>query len=84
MVFHTRLLQSSKKDIAFRSCLLECQSLFQSKGQHQPKTPRLDVFSMHCVSIVLDMVQRSQYLQDFHDLCLLMGKKNTVCFLLES
>ena len=41
---------------------------------------------MHCVSTVLDVVQRCQYVQDLHDLLSLgsMGKKNTVCLLLES
>ena len=44
---------------------------FESQDQYQPKKPRLDVFSMHCASIVLDVVQRSQYVQDLDDLCLL-------------
>ena len=44
---------------------------FESQDQYQPKIPRLDAFSMHCASIVLDVVQRSQYVQDLDDLCLL-------------
>ena len=41
---------------------------------------------MHCACIALDVVKRSQYVQDLHDLCLLdqKAKKNTVCLLLES
>ena len=59
---------------------------FESQDPYQPKIPRLDVSSTHCASIVLDVVQRSQYVQDLHDLLSLgsMGKKNTVCLLLES
>ena len=45
---------------------------FESQDQYQPKIPRLDVSSMHCASIVLDVVQRSQHVQDLHDLCLLL------------
>ena len=41
--------------------------LFESKDQYQPKIPRLDVSSKHCASIVLDVVQKSQYVQDLHD-----------------
>ena len=60
--------------------------LSESQDQYQPKIPRLDVSSMHCARTSLDVVQRSQYVQDLHDLCLLgsMGKQNTVCLLLES
>ena len=41
---------------------------------------------MHCARISLDVVQRSQYVQDLHDFLSLgsMGKKNTACLLLES
>ena len=41
---------------------------------------------MHCARIVLDVVQRSQYVQDLCDFRLLdqVGKKNTVCLLLRS
>ena len=41
---------------------------------------------MHCARIALGVVQSSQYVKDFHDLLSLgsMGKKNTVCLLLES
>ena len=45
--------------------------LSESQDQYQPKIPRLDVSSVHFASIVLDVVQRSQYVQDLHDLCLL-------------
>ena len=40
---------------------------------------------MHCARISLDVALRSQYVQDLHDLLSLgsMGKKNTVCLLLE-
>ena len=59
--------------------------LFQSQDQYQPKIPRLDVSSKHCASIVLDVVQRSQCVQDLDFLSLgSIGKKNTVCLLLES
>ena len=52
--------------------------------QYQPKIPRLDASSMHCARIALDVVQRSQSLQDLEDLSLgSMGKKNTVSLLLE-
>ena len=44
---------------------------FESQDQYQPKIPRLDVSSAYCASIVLDVVQRSQYVQDLDDLCLL-------------
>ena len=59
---------------------------FESRDQYQPKIPRLDVSSRHCASIVLDVVQRSQYVQDLDVLLSLgsTGKKNTVCLLLES
>ena len=43
----------------------------QSQDQYQPKIPRLDVSSMHCARISLDVVHRSQKVQDLHDLCLL-------------
>ena len=43
--------------------------LFESQDQYQPK-PRLDVSFKHCASIVLDVVQRSQYVQDLDALCL--------------
>ena len=43
---------------------------FESKDQYQPNIPRLDVSSMHCASIVLDVVQRSQYVQDLDAFCL--------------
>ena len=40
---------------------------------------------MHCARILLDVVQRSQYVQDLYDLSLgSIGKKNTVCLLLKS
>ena len=45
--------------------------LSESQDQYQPNIPGLDASSMHCASIVLDVVQRSQYVQDLHDLCLL-------------
>ena len=44
----------------------------------RPNILRLDVSSMRYAGVVLDVVQRSQYVQDLHDLGLL-GKKNTVC-----
>ena len=43
--------------------------LLWSQDQYQPRIPRLDASSMHCASIALDVVQRSQYilgLCDFH------------------
>ena len=43
--------------------------LFESQDQYQPKIRRLDVSSKHCASIVLDVVQRSQYVQDLDVLC---------------
>ena len=54
---------------------------FESKDQHQPKMPRLGASSMHCARIALGVVQRSQHVQDLHDLLSLgtMGKENTVC-----
>ena len=56
-----------------------------SQCQYQPKKPRLDVSSMHCASIVHDVVQRSQDVQDLDALLSLgsMGKKNIVGLLLE-
>ena len=41
---------------------------------------------MHCARIALDVVQRSQYVQDLYDLYLFdqWAKKNTVCLLLKS
>ena len=44
--------------------------LFDSQDQYQPKIPRLDVSSMHCASIVLDVVHSSHYVQDLDALCL--------------
>ena len=44
---------------------------YESKDQYQPNFPRLDVSSMRYAGTVLDVVQRSQYVQDLHDLCLL-------------
>ena len=44
--------------------------LSESQDQYHPKIPRLDVSSKHCASIVLDVVQRSQYVQDLDVLCL--------------
>ena len=35
--------------------------LFESQDWYQPKIPRLDVSSKHCASIVLDVVQKSQF-----------------------
>ena len=60
--------------------------LLESQVQYQPQIPRLDVSSKHCARNVLDVVQRSQYVQDLDALLSLgsIGKKNTVCLLLES
>ena len=45
--------------------------LSELQDQYQPKIPRLDVSSMHCARIALDVVQRSQYVQDLCDFRLL-------------
>ena len=82
MIFHTKLLQSSisqlleynKLEVFLEGQLHSIVSdrmliPLQSQGRYQPKIPRLDVSSMHCANIVLDVVQRSQYVQglcDFH------------------
>ena len=78
---HTRLLQFSISQLlehnkleVFLGDSIESDRmsiLFQSQDQYQPKIPRLDVSSMRYASIVLDVVQRSQSVQDLHDLCLL-------------
>ena len=47
-------------------------SLSELQDQYQPNIPRLGVSSMRNAGIVLDVVQRSQYVQDLHDLCLLL------------
>ena len=59
--------------------------LLWSQDQYQPRIPRLGASSMHCARIALDVVQRSQYVQDLCDLSSLgsTGKKNTVCLLLK-
>ena len=59
--------------------------LSKSQDQYRPNIPRLGVSSMHYAGIVHDVVQRSQYNQDLYDFLSLgsMGKKNTVCLLLE-
>ena len=56
------------KDNCIRLSLTECQSLSNRKININPKIPRLDVSSMHCARISLDVVQRSQYIQDLCDL----------------
>ena len=84
MISHFRLLQSSisqlleynKLEVFLEGQLHSIESdrrsiLFESQDQYQPKIPRLDVSSMHCASIVLDVVQRSQYVQDLYVLYLL-------------
>ena len=82
MVFHTRLLQSSISQI-LENIKLEVflggqlHSIVSARMsipfliECQPKIPRRHVSSMQCANIVLDVVQRSQYVQDLHDLCLL-------------
>ena len=42
--------------------------------------PRFDVSSMHGARIAFDVVQRSQYVQDLHDLCLLNQCVNRILF----
>ena len=51
-----------------------------------PKYRVLGVCFMHCARISLDVVQRSQYVQDLHDLCLLdqWARRILFVFLLES
>ena len=44
--------------------------LLESQDQYKPKIPRLDVSSMHYAGILLDVVQKSQYVQDPCVLCL--------------
>ena len=80
MISHIRLLQSSISQLLEYNGLevfLEGQLhsiefdrlsiLFESQDQYQPKMPRLDDSSMHCARISLDVVQRSQYVQDLCD-----------------
>ena len=43
--------------------------LSEWQDQYQPKILRLDVSSMHYAGIELDVVQRSQYVQDLYALC---------------
>ena len=59
---------------------------FESQDQYPTKMLRLDVSSMHCARIVLDVVQRSQYVQDPCDFLSLgpIERKNTVCLLLKN
>ena len=59
--------------------------LSESQDQYQPKIPRLDVSSMRCAGIVHDVVHSSQSRQDpcAHLTRGSIGKKNTVCLLLE-
>ena len=45
--------------------------LSELQDQNQPKIPRLGASSMHCARIALDVVQRSQYVQDLCDFRLL-------------
>ena len=59
--------------------------LSELQDQYQPNIPRLDVSSMRYAGIVHDVVHSSQ---SFQDLCALLslgsiGKRNTVCLLLE-
>ena len=60
----------SLKDNCIRSSLIECQSLSNRKI-NQSNIPRLDVSSMHSANIVLDAVQRRQYIQGLCDFYLL-------------
>ena len=59
------------KNNCIRSCLRECKSFFDRKINIKPDIPRLDASSMHCARIALDVVQRSQYVQDLCDFRLL-------------
>ena len=84
LIFHTRLLQSSISQLLeynklevflerlLHSIVFDRMSILSElQDRCRPNIPRLDVSSMHCARIVLDVVQRSQYVQDLHDLCLL-------------
>ena len=59
--------------------------LFELQDQYQPNIPRLDVCSVRYADIVHDVVYSSQSFQDPCDFLSLgsIGKKNTVCLLLE-
>ena len=59
--------------------------LSELQDQYQPKIQRLDVSSMRYAGVGHDVVHRSQSLQDLGALLSLgsIGKKNTVCLLLE-
>ena len=59
--------------------------LSELQDQYQPNTPRLGVSSMRYAGTVHDVVHSSPSFQDPHALCLWdqIGKKNTVCLLLE-
>ena len=83
MISHTQLLQSSisqlleynKLEVFLEGYLHSIvfgrmSILFESQDQYQPRIPRLDAPSMHCAHIALDVVQRSQYVQDLDVLCL--------------
>ena len=83
MISHIRLLQSSisqlleynKLEVFLEGSLHSIESdrmsiLSELQDQYQPKIPRLGVSSMRYAGIVLDVVQRSQYVQDLDVLCL--------------